>query len=76
MKRRIKVFARRVSNVLSPRSTRELHERVDRLERELDEYRRDSLRVAEMLDLVETQLTPGNSTQRADTPASPTVKNK
>lgn len=71
MKRRIKQFARRVINVLSPILTRELHERVDRLERELDEYRRDSLRVAEMLDLVETQLTP-----RGGTAASSTVTEK
>lgn len=53
MKQQIK----RVLNVLS--ANRRLAARVDALERELDEYRRDSLRVAEMLDLIEEQLTPG-----------------
>lgn len=53
MKQQIK----RVLNVLS--ANRRLAARVDALERELDEYRRDSLRVAEMLDLVEEKLTPG-----------------
>ncbi|MBS3182051.1 hypothetical protein [Leucobacter manosquensis] len=35
-----------------------LTERVHQLENELDEYRRDSLRVAELLDLAEQRLTP------------------
>lgn len=34
-------------------------ERVSRLEADLDELRRDSLRVAELVDLVERELTPG-----------------
>lgn len=33
-------------------------ERITRLEAEIDELRRDSLRVAELLDLVEERLTP------------------
>lgn len=33
-------------------------ERITRLETELDELRRDSLRVAELVDLVEQRLTP------------------
>ncbi len=33
-------------------------ERITQLEAELDELRRDSLRVAEMLDLIEDRLTP------------------
>lgn len=59
MKQRLKRIARRVLNALSSGSTKELRARVDNLERELDEYRRDSLRVAELMDLVEQQLTPG-----------------
>ncbi|MCS3429315.1 hypothetical protein [Leucobacter aridicollis] len=41
---------------------------MDELERELDEVRRDSLRVAEMLDLIETRLTPGYPGQAVDQP--------
>lgn len=59
MNTRMKRYARRVLNVLSSQSTKELRARVDNLERELDEFRRDSLRVAEILDLVEESLTPG-----------------
>lgn len=33
-------------------------ERISQLEAELDELRRDNLRVAELLDLVESRLTP------------------
>lgn len=46
-----------------PQSAREaietLTERVSELEHELDEYRRDSLRIAELMDLAEQRLTPG-----------------
>lgn len=42
-------------------------ERVSRLEAEIDELRRDSLRVAELIDLAEQKLTP------ATTPPSPTA---
>ncbi|MBK0421621.1 methyltransferase domain-containing protein [Leucobacter sp. CSA2] len=46
-----------------PSTTREavdtLTARVSELERELDEYRRDSLRVAELMDLAEQRFTPG-----------------
>ncbi|KUF08594.1 DUF6752 domain-containing protein [Leucobacter sp. G161] len=57
MKQQIKSFSQRVLNTLF--RSRQLAVRVDELERELDEYRRDSLRVAEMLDLIEARLTPG-----------------
>lgn len=57
MKPQIKSFSQRVLNTLF--RSRQLAVRVDELERELDEYRRDSLRVAEMLDLIEARLTPG-----------------
>lgn len=33
--------------------------RLDQLERDIAELRRDSLRIAELTDLVEQQLTPG-----------------
>ena len=59
MIRRLKRLARRVLNIVPAKPNAELHARIDRLERELDEYRRDSLRVAEMLDIIEEQLTPG-----------------
>jgi len=59
MIRRLKRLARRVLNIFPAKPNAELHARIDRLERELDEYRRDSLRVAEMLDIIEEQLTPG-----------------
>lgn len=36
-------------------------DRITRLEQELDELRRDSLRVAELVDLVEQRLTPGSN---------------
>lgn len=39
---------------------REERARVDRLETEIDELRRDSLRVAELLDLAEQVFTPGS----------------
>lgn len=38
-----------------------LRKQVQELQEELDGYRRDSLRVAELLDLVEQRLTPGNT---------------
>lgn len=67
MKQRIKRYARRVLNVLPSSPNPELEARVAELERELDEYRRDSLRVAEMLDLIEARLTPGtNATAQED----------
>lgn len=42
-----------------------LTERVAELEHELDEYRRDSLRVAELIDLAEQRFTPGISPNTA-----------
>ncbi|MFF8817377.1 LicD family protein [Leucobacter sp. NPDC015123] len=54
-----------------PQSAREaietLTERVSELEHELDEYRRDSLRIAELMDLAEQRLTPPASSPRSDT---------
>lgn len=44
--------------------------RISRLEADLDELRRDSLRVAELIDLAEQTLTPGRTTptERATRP--------
>lgn len=66
MKQRLKRIARRVLNALSSGSTKELRARVENLERELDEYRRDSLRVAELMDLIEQRLAPGSGGQGRD----------
>ncbi|MFC5338902.1 DUF6752 domain-containing protein [Leucobacter denitrificans] len=60
MKQRIKRYARRVLNLLPSSPNPALEARVLRLEQELDEYRRDSLRVAEMLDLLEYRLSPSS----------------
>lgn len=54
-----RVFSRRGSAV--HRLEQQLQaerERISRLEADLDELRRDSLRVAELMDLVERGLTP------------------
>ncbi|GAA2177100.1 hypothetical protein GCM10009847_01670 [Leucobacter tardus] len=59
MKQRIKRVLRERLPLASAGALREVNARVEALERELDEYRRDSLRVAELIDLVETKLTPG-----------------
>lgn len=59
-------FSQRVLNTLF--RSRQLAVRVDELERELDEVRRDNLRVAEMLDLIETRLTPGYPGQAVHQP--------
>lgn len=67
MKLRLKRFARRVLNALSSGSTKELRARVERLEYELDEVRRDNLRVAELMDIVEQRLTPGFSSESGPT---------
>lgn len=61
MKQRIKSLLRERSPLASAGELREVNARVEALERELDEYRRDSLRVAEMLDILETRLTPGTA---------------
>lgn len=58
MKQRIKQLLRERLPLASAGELRELRDRVAELEQELDESRRDSLRVAEMLDLVEERLTP------------------
>lgn len=68
MKLRLKRFARRVLNALSSGSTKELRARVEALEHELDEVRRDNLRVAELMDIVEQRLTPGSNGERAPKP--------
>lgn len=67
MNNRMKHYARRALSMLSSQSTKELRARVDNLERELDEYRRDSLRVAEILDLIEASLTPGMTGTKSST---------
>lgn len=57
-------FTSRLHRALDPRANRiraQLdieRERIDRLEAELAELRRDSLRVAELTDLIEGRLTP------------------
>lgn len=58
MRQRIRRAARRTRDALPFESKASLRARVDRLERELDECRRDGRRVAEMLDLLEQRLTP------------------
>lgn len=63
MKQRIKRLLRERLPLASAGELREVTARVEALERELDEYRRDSLRVAEMLDLVEAKLTPGTTSE-------------
>lgn len=68
MKLRLKRFARRVLNALSSGSTKELRARVEALEHELDEVRRDNLRVAELMDIVEQRLTPASSSEKPRKP--------
>lgn len=57
MKQQIHRFKQRSLNAIF--RSRRLAVRIGELERELDELRRDNLRVAEMLDLIEERLTPG-----------------
>lgn len=59
MKQRLKRLAMRARPTGTRAELEALTERVRELENELDEYRRDSLRVAELLDLAEQRLTPG-----------------
>lgn len=60
LKQRLKRITRRLRPSGGTRAEIEaLVERVRALEDELDEYRRDSLRVSEVLDLVEQTITPG-----------------
>lgn len=66
---RMKRLGRRMLNLLPSSPDPALQARVERLERELDEQRRDSLRVAEMLDLLEERLTPGEA--RGDDASKP-----
>lgn len=67
MKQRLTRFARRVKRGL-PESRASLRARVDRLEREIDELRADRRRVAELIDLIETRLTPSaHAPKAADT---------
>ncbi|CAG7617111.1 DUF6752 domain-containing protein [Leucobacter soli] len=65
MKQRFKRFARSVRDALPGGPRGSLRARVERLERELDECRRDSRRAAELLDLVEERLTPRSEADRA-----------
>lgn len=68
----MKAFAKRVLTRGLPGTTRAdvdaLTERVAELEAELDEYRRDRLRMAELMDLAEQRLTPGAERQGRDAP--------
>ncbi|GAA1780699.1 class I SAM-dependent methyltransferase [Leucobacter iarius] len=61
MKQRLKRLAMRARPSGTRAELDALTERVHELENELDEYRRDSLRVAELLDLAEQRLTPGDA---------------
>ena len=61
MKQRLKRLAMRARPTGTRAELETLTARVRELESELDEYRRDSLRVAELLDLAEQRLTPGNT---------------
>lgn len=58
MKQRLKRLVMRARPTGARAQIEALTERVGELENELDEYRRDSLRVAELLDLAEQRLTP------------------
>lgn len=58
MKQRLKRLVMRARPTGARAQIEALTERVSELENELDEYRRDSLRVAELLDLAEQRLTP------------------
>ncbi len=60
MKQRLKRLAMRARPSGTRAELEALTARVRELENELDEYRRDSLRVAELLDLAEQRLTPGS----------------
>ena len=64
MKQQLRRAARRIRDAI-PESKASLRARVERLERELDELRRDGRRVAEMLDLLEQRLTPGDPDRRS-----------
>ncbi|PII84178.1 hypothetical protein BMH32_14805 [Leucobacter sp. OLJS4] len=61
MKQRLKRLAMRARPSGTRAELEALTARVRELESELDEYRRDSLRVAELLDLAEQRLTPGDA---------------
>lgn len=61
MKQRLKRLAMRARPSGTRAELEALTARVRELEGELDEYRRDSLRVAELLDLAEQRLTPGDA---------------
>lgn len=66
MLNRLKSFIRRSSKSILHTEIEQLREQVSALEQELDEYRRHSLHVAEMLDLVEQRITsqiPGAPTE-------------
>lgn len=58
MKQRLKRVALRIRGLLSFATEPPLKARIEQLERDLDEQRRNGLRVAEMLDLLETKLSP------------------
>ncbi|MEJ6489825.1 hypothetical protein PQI23_08830 [Leucobacter sp. USCH14] len=61
MKQRLKRLVMRARPAGARAQLEALTERVRELENELDEYRRDSLRVAELLDLAEQRLTPASN---------------
>ncbi|GAA2188545.1 hypothetical protein GCM10009786_18060 [Leucobacter alluvii] len=71
MKQQIKRLVMRARPTGARAQLEALTERVHQLENELDEYRRDSLRVAELLDLAEQRLTPEPGDDDHAGPASP-----
>lgn len=70
MKQRLKRILLRTTQSSTRAEVETLQERVTELENELDEIRRDNLRVAELIDLAEQTLTPGRTapTERATRP--------
>jgi len=70
MKQRLMRLARRTRDAAAQGPRGSLRARVHELERELDEVRKDSRRVAEMLDLIEARLTPRDTEPTADAPSA------
>lgn len=66
MKQRLKRILRRTTQGSTRAEVETLRERVTELENELDEIRRDNLRVAELIDLAEQTLTPGSNAATGD----------
>ena len=72
MKQRLKRLLRRARTSDTKLELETLRTRVDELETELEEVRRDNLRVSELIDLAEQALTPQAPTPKATPPQAPT----